>query len=114
MRWHQVKLTGPLEYLPPAHCCWIIQGHYVRNSTIDTPTITSFIKQASELLPGHAANLKKDFERNLRPIIESKLAELNLVTRDDFEQQLRLLERLESKVTQLEAQLASFEKPQSD
>jgi len=100
--------------LPPEHGCWIIKDHHVRNSVINTPTITSFIKQASELLPGHAANLKKDFERNLRPIIESKLAELNLVTRDDFEQQLRLLERLESQVTQLEAQLASFKKPPSD
>ena len=64
-------------------------------------------------MPEHAANLKKDVERNLRPIIESKLAELNLVTRDEYDQQLDLLQRLEAQVEQLEAQLAALGQPQN-
>ena len=70
------------------------------------------LKQASELLPEQASRLKQDVERNLRPIIESKLAELDLVTREEYDQQLALLERLEAQVEQLEAKLAELNKMQ--
>ena len=74
----------------------------------ESPGIASLIKQAAELLPAGAANLRQDFERNLRPLVEKKLSELNLVTREEFDQRLAQLERLEAQVAELEAALESL------
>lgn len=75
---------------------------------IDTSSLSDLIKQAAAMLPDSATNLRQDFERNLRPIIEKKLNELNLVTREEFDQHLAKLEVLEAQMTQLEAELKTL------
>ncbi|NNL57413.1 MAG: accessory factor UbiK family protein [Pseudomonadales bacterium] len=83
------------------------------STTIETPTFAGLLKQATEMLPEQASRLKQDLERNLRPLIESKLAELDLVTREEYDQQLALIERLEAQVAQLEEKLAQLSDAQS-
>lgn len=77
----------------------------------NTPSLSSLIKQAAEQLPESAASLRAELTENLRPLLENKLGELNLVTRAEFEQQLELLERLEARLATLEAQLAEMDRP---
>lgn len=67
--------------------------------------ISSLLKQASALLPDGMSNLREDFEESLRPLIERKMQEYDLVSRQEFQQQQALLESLEEKMSALESKL---------
>ena len=70
--------------------------------------ITDLLKQAAGLLPANAAHIRDEFEQNLRPLIEASFAKMNLVTREEFDQHLALLSRLEEKTALLEAELEAL------
>tara|TARA_B100000963_G_C22570940_1_gene646057 strand:- start:764 stop:1027 length:264 start_codon:yes stop_codon:yes gene_type:complete len=70
--------------------------------------ITDLLKKAANLLPANAAHIRDEFEQNLRPLIESSFAKMNLVTREEFDQHLTLLSRLEEKTAALEAELETL------
>ena len=50
-----------------------------------------------------------DIEKNLRALLSAWLDRLDLVSREDFEVQRRLLERSQAKLAELEARLAQLE-----
>lgn len=50
-----------------------------------------------------------DIERNLRALMGGWFERLDLVAREDFEVQRRLLERAQSKLQELEARIAELE-----
>jgi len=50
-----------------------------------------------------------DLEKNVRALLAGWFDRLDLVTREDFEVQKRLLERAQGKLAQLEARLAELE-----
>ncbi len=56
-----------------------------------------------------AASPAKDLEKNLRAMLASAFARLDLVTREDFEVQSQLLLRTREKLAQLEARVAELE-----
>lgn len=56
-----------------------------------------------------AATPAADFEKNLRALLISAFAKLDLVTREDFEVQKALLTRAQSRLAALEARLAELE-----
>ena len=51
----------------------------------------------------------KDAEKNLRALLASFFAKLDLVTREEFDVQARLLARSREQVTVLEARVAALE-----
>jgi BMFP domain-containing protein YqiC len=51
----------------------------------------------------------QDVERNLRVLLASWFDRLDLVLRDDFEVQKKLLERAQTKLAELEARIAELE-----
>ena len=51
----------------------------------------------------------QDLEKNLRALLGALFDRLDLVTREDFDVQKRLLERAQAKLTALEARLAELE-----
>jgi BMFP domain-containing protein YqiC len=51
----------------------------------------------------------KDFEKNARALLAQGFAKLDLVTREEFEVQSRLLARTREKLDELEAQVAALE-----
>lgn len=51
-----------------------------------------------------------DIEKNLRAVLQSVFAKLDLVTREEFDVQQAVLLRTREKLTQLEAQVAALEK----
>jgi len=71
-------------------------------------SLSDFLHQASLLIPESAANVRSEFERNLKPLVEKQLGNLNLVTREEFNAQLALLERLREQLHALEAELNSL------
>jgi hypothetical protein len=53
--------------------------------------------------------VQKDLETNFRAVLRSSLAKLDLVTRDEFDTQTRVLQRTREKLEQLEARLRELE-----
>lgn len=65
--------------------------------------------QIQRVLPEGAHELKKEIGANLRALLESILAGMNLVTREEFDTQAALLARTRAKLDQLELTLAELE-----
>ncbi len=51
-----------------------------------------------------------DVQKNLRALLQSQFAKLDLVTREEFDVQRSVLLRAREKITQLEARLAVLER----
>ena len=64
-------------------------------------------KRLSELL---AATPARDLEKNLRAILAGFFSKLDLVTREEFDVQVRVLQRTRERLEQLEARVAELEK----
>ncbi len=76
---------------------------------IDGRVFDDIAQSLSKLLPPGAANLKEDFERNAKSAVQGGLERLDLVTREEFDVQMKVLERTREKLTALEARLAELE-----
>jgi BMFP domain-containing protein YqiC len=57
-----------------------------------------------------AASPAKDIEKNLRVMLASAFSRLDLVTREDFDVQAKVLTRTREKLTALEARISELEK----
>lgn len=57
-----------------------------------------------------AASPARDLEKNMRALLSSAFARLDLVTREEFDVQREVLARTREKLDKLEAKLAAFEK----
>jgi ubiquinone biosynthesis accessory factor UbiK len=75
----------------------------------DTKFINDTVKQLSESLPPGLNKFKKDLEKNFRAILQSMFAKLDLVTREEFDVQKKVLTKTRSKINTLERQIAYLE-----
>ena len=64
-------------------------------------------KKISEVI---AASPAKDFEKNMRAMMMAMFARLDLVTREEFDVQMQVLQRTREKLDALEARLAQTDK----
>ena len=72
-----------------------------------------FIEEVSAKLKDlFAQSPAADIEKNLRAVLQSGFAKLDLVTREEFDVQQEVLTRTREKLTQLEAKVAELEKAQ--
>ena len=74
-------------------------------------------KQLFEELSNKINDLLKNtpvanIEKNLRALLSSSFAKLDLVTREEFDVQREVLKRSREKISQLEARLAELERAQ--
>lgn len=76
---------------------------------IDGRVFDDIAQSLSKLLPPGAASLKDDFERNAKAAVQGGLERLELVTREEFDVQTKVLERTREKLHALEARLAELE-----
>jgi BMFP domain-containing protein YqiC len=76
---------------------------------MDSRPIEELARRLAESVPPGVRALQADMERNFRALLESGLARMNLVTREDFDVQQRVLERTREKLVALEARLAELE-----
>ena len=53
--------------------------------------------------------VQDELETNFRAVLRERLSKLDLVTRDEFEAQTRVLERTRARLEALEAKLAALE-----
>ena len=71
--------------------------------------IDDLSRRIADSLPPGARNLQRDMQKNVRAMLHSTFAHLDLVTREDFEVQTRVLEHTRAKLMALEKQVAELE-----
>lgn len=81
---------------------------------LDTAGLDDLARRFSAGLPPSLQALKSDLEANFRAVLQSGLARLDLVTRQDFDVQAGVLARTRAKLEALESRLAALEASLSD
>ncbi|MGE0484741.1 MAG: accessory factor UbiK family protein [Gammaproteobacteria bacterium] len=82
---------------------------------IDLKHIEALSARISALLPADARMLQEEFKSNLRPLLEAALSRMDLVTREEFDAQARVLAHTRARLERLERELAALEsKPAAD
>ncbi len=59
-------------------------------------------KRISSLIPGDLKHMQEDIENNIHSLLQSSLAKMNLVTREEFDVQSAVLQRTREKLDKLE------------
>lgn len=67
-------------------------------------------KRISSLIPGDVKHMQDDLENNIRSLLQSALAKMNLVSREEFDVQSAVLQRTREKLEALERQVEKLEK----
>lgn len=72
-------------------------------------SINKLAKNLAQTLPQGLRSMRDDLEKNFRSVLDTGLARLDLVTREQFEIQEAVLARTREKLEALEARLAKME-----
>ena len=67
-----------------------------------TGVLDELVDKLGQVLPPGAADLKADFDKNARATLQTALSKMDLVTREEFDLQVALLERTREKLDRLE------------
>jgi len=76
---------------------------------MDNFRIDEIARRLLESLPPAFRTMSRDLETNFRAVLRSSLGKLDLVTRDEFDTQTRVLERTRARLAELEARLQALE-----
>ncbi len=76
---------------------------------INAKKIEEIAKQVSESIPPGIKNMASDIEDRTKIVLQRKLAQLDVVTREEFDVQTQVLIKTREKAVALEAKLAEFE-----
>jgi len=76
---------------------------------LDAKLLDDIAKRLSSAVPASAKAVQADVEKNLRAATQSVFSRLDLVTREEFDVQRKVLARSRSKIEHLERQVAELE-----
>lgn len=76
---------------------------------INPAKIEEIAKQISSNMPQGVRNLAETFEAKTKQAIQTKLTEMDFVSREEFDIQSKVLIRTREKLTELEAKVAELE-----
>lgn len=71
--------------------------------------IDDLARRLLEQVPPALRAMQQDLEAGFRAVLRERLSQLDLVTRDEFDAQSRVLERTRARLEGLEARLAALE-----
>lgn len=72
--------------------------------------IDELARRLLESVPASARTLQRDLESNFRAVLRANLARLDLVPRDEFDAQTKVLERTRARLEALEGRVAALER----
>ncbi len=78
------------------------------------PKLDELARKLADSVPGNIKSMGEDMERNFKSLLQSTLARMDLVTREEFDVQLAVLARTREKLDALEARLAALEENATD
>lgn len=76
---------------------------------MESVRIDDLARRLLEQVPPALRAVQQDLEAGFRAVLRERLAKLDLVTRDEFDAQTRVLERTRTRLEALEARLAAME-----
>ena len=76
---------------------------------MDSFRIDELARRLLERVPPALRSMQADLEANFRAVLRERLSKLDLVSRDEFDAQTRVLERTHAQLEALEARLAALE-----
>jgi BMFP domain-containing protein YqiC len=76
---------------------------------MDTFRIDEIARKLLERVPPALRSMQADLESNFRAVLRERLSKLDLVSRDEFDAQTRVLERTRAQLEALEARLTALE-----
>ena len=76
---------------------------------MDTFRIDEIARRLIDNLPPAFRATQRDLENNFRAVLRSSLSKLDLITRDEFDTQSRVLERTRTRLEALEARVRELE-----
>ena len=76
---------------------------------LDPKLFDDLARRLSAALPSGARELQSDVEKNLRIVLQASLSKLDLVTREEFDVQARVLARTREKLDKLEKTISELE-----
>jgi ubiquinone biosynthesis accessory factor UbiK len=71
--------------------------------------IDEIARRLFESVPPAVRTMQRDLEANFRAVLRSSLGKLDLVTRDEFDAQVKVLERTRARLEALEKRLEEME-----
>ena len=72
--------------------------------------IDDLARQISDSIPAGVKGLQADVQKNIHSLLQGAFAKLDLVTREEFDVQSKVLARTREKLEQLERQVAELER----
>jgi len=76
---------------------------------LDPKLFDDLARRLANALPTGVKELQEDAEKNLRSILQASLSKLDLVTREEFDVQARVLARTREKLDKLEKTITALE-----
>jgi len=76
---------------------------------LDPKLFDDLARALAKALPTGAREFQQDVEKNLRAVLQASLSKLDLVTREEFDVQARVLARTREKLDKLERTITALE-----
>ena len=76
---------------------------------LDPKLLDDLTRRLADAMPPAAKAMQADLDKNLRAAVQAALARLDLVTREEFDVQSKVLARSRAMIEQLEKQVAALE-----
>jgi len=76
---------------------------------INAKKIEEIAKQVTDAIPPSVKNIANDFEEKTKTVLQRKLAQLDVVTREEFDVQTQVLLKTREKLAQMEAKITELE-----
>lgn len=76
---------------------------------INAKKIEDIAKQVSDAIPPKLKSMASDFEDKTKTVLQRKLSELDVISREEFDVQTQVLLKTREKLAELEAKVAELE-----
>jgi len=80
---------------------------------IDPQKIDDLVRQLGATLPPEFESFEKEMKKQFKAVLESAFQRLDLVSREEFDIQVKVLQKTRAQITELQEQLASLEQTMS-
>jgi BMFP domain-containing protein YqiC len=77
---------------------------------MDKNVLDDLAGKLADAVPGDLQELRKDLESNFRGLLQNGLNKLDLVTREEFDVQRKVLERTREKLDRMERELEELQR----
>lgn len=81
---------------------------------LDPKKLEDIAKQIQDNLPSGIKNMGEEAEKRIRTVLQAQLGKLDMVTREEFDVQTKVLLRTREKLNEMEAKLALIERQLGD